>query len=400
MMRFAFTTAAALALASLALERSELIAQGDQHAYFNALVQRSDHWKSYSFRDPKQLEGPWVTYNPAADTDRHKQDAAKVVIPAFIAHTVLTAPVSSGNTTLLGDFKDASAYGVPRVAIRIDNEVMSVTSYLNSTSITVQRGAFGTVAAPHAGNAVVQLNINSLPHQVAVPLRTEDGHAYLFTWDGYWTDSYMNLTYSMAHKTFQFGSGGRNGHQIWFEPQTDYAPPKTTTCFDRATHVFGVDYRTYNSPNTTSPWTAGNGIEVGPGTTADQIGPKSGQFCAKPNTWVRWWIRINQKANDWDDLDAWVADETTGPVQVLRGLKLSVIPTGGLPNSIADFWLEFNTSTEAFLRPDSRDLVAYVRNFVALKDVGDVSNLLIRPVPGAAPTPGPAAPKNVRIFRQ
>src|SRR5689334_7354678 len=155
MMRFAFTTAAVLALASLAIDRSELIAQGDQHAYFNALVQRSDHWKSYSLRDPKQLEGPalggyavgnsekWVTYNPAADTDRHKQDAAKVVIPSFLPHTALTAPVSAGDTTLVGNFSDRSTYNLPKKAINIDNEVMAITGYLGATSITVQRGAFG-----------------------------------------------------------------------------------------------------------------------------------------------------------------------------------------------------------------------------------------------------------------
>jgi hypothetical protein len=341
----------------------------------------------------------FVTYNPAADTDRHKQDAAKVVIPSFLPHTTLTAPVSAGDTTLVGNFSDRSTYNLPKKAIKIDNEVMAVTSYVSATSITVQRGAFGTVAAPHAGNATVMINANSLGNQVRVPLRTEDGYAYLFTWDGYWTDSYMHLGY-MTHKAFQFGSGSRTGNAIWFEPQAGYGGGGNVTCYDPNKHIFAVYYRTYNNANTSSNWASTSGNEVGPGTVGELLGPTSGQFCAKPNTWVRWWVRINQKANDFDDLDAWVADETTGPVQILRGLKISVRPDGGLPNQIADFWLEFNTSTDDHLRADNRDLVTYVRNFVALKGVGDVSNLLIRPVPGAAPAPGPAAPKNVRIFRQ
>jgi hypothetical protein len=59
--------------------------------------------------------------------------------------------------------------------------------------------------------------------------------------------------------------------------------------------------------------------------------------------------------------------------------------------------LEFNTSTDTYLRLDERDLVSYVRNFVALRNVSNVASLLVRPVPGAAPLPGPAPPRNVRI---
>ncbi len=94
----AAVVAAAAFVPSMTRIASQLVfAQGDQHAYFNALVARGEHWRSYSLRDAAQLnyrnqgglidsnatEGLWVTYNPGADSDRHRQDAAKIVIPAF-----------------------------------------------------------------------------------------------------------------------------------------------------------------------------------------------------------------------------------------------------------------------------------------------------------------------------
>ena len=66
------------------------------HAYFDALVARADHWKSYSLRSAAQLARPidggyadsnsnplMVTFAPNEDDDPHAQDAAKVVIPPF-----------------------------------------------------------------------------------------------------------------------------------------------------------------------------------------------------------------------------------------------------------------------------------------------------------------------------
>src|SRR5688572_24362708 len=65
------------------------------HGYFDALVNRPEHWKSYSLRDQRQLQtrenGGYahcnacplaVTYDPTNDPDPRRQDAAKVVIPA------------------------------------------------------------------------------------------------------------------------------------------------------------------------------------------------------------------------------------------------------------------------------------------------------------------------------
>jgi hypothetical protein len=86
---------------------------------------------------------------------------------------------------------------------------------------------------------------------------------------------------------------------------------------------------------------------------------------------------------------------------VYNGVPVSVRNTNGVP-TIDEFWVEFNTST-AYLPPgrttDFRDLVAYVRNVVVLRDPpADVNPLLLRP--GATASlprpPGPAAPRNLR----
>jgi hypothetical protein len=54
-----------------------------------------------------------------------------------------------------------------------------------------------------------------------------------------------------------------------------------------------------------------------------------------------------------------------------------------LGERILTFWVEFNTSTgplQAGRLTNLRDLVAYMRNFAALRGVTDVAPLLQRPV--------------------
>ena len=67
--------------------------QSGPHDYYNMMASRSDCWRAYSLRDPKQLDIPnnggyahsnsrplVVTYDPANDPDPRRQDAAKIVI--------------------------------------------------------------------------------------------------------------------------------------------------------------------------------------------------------------------------------------------------------------------------------------------------------------------------------
>ncbi len=115
----------------------------------------------------------------------------------------------------------------------------------------------------------------------------------------------------------------------------------------------------------------------------------------------QYWVRIEQRVNDYDYFDLWVADEVQAPVQLYKHVPISVRPPDF---SIQSFWLEFNDSASvlpAGRTTDFRDLVAYVRNFAALRDPGDVTGLLQRPIPGLMPVPStaPAPPSNLRIIK-
>jgi hypothetical protein len=384
-------------------------AAGDEHAYFEALQRRADLWKAWSLRDPAQLisdslggfatgpvaEAKSITYSPEMDTDRRRQDAAKIVIPAFLETTVLTRSVSSTDTVLPVVIAPKGQLGSGRV-IKIDNELMRVTEWSSETTAFVQRAQFGTSAAPHNAGAVLVHATNSLKTQIRLPLGTEDGHSYFFTWDGYWTDSFMSAG-GFNHKAFQFTSGSRDGDAIFFEPNVAYGGDRQS-CFDPSRHVGALRVRAYNKVGGGANWSATDGTLLGPGATNNFPLSPHGDFCYAPNQWVRFFLHIRQRANDYDYVDMWAADETQEPVQVLVNIPISVRGDGRTPNSISKFWIEFNTSDDEYYRRDNRELVAYVRNFAALRDPGDIRSLLVRPTPGAKPVLGPAAPRNVRII--
>jgi hypothetical protein len=368
----------------------------DPHAYFDQLVRRSDHWKSYSFRDNAMLGNRrFVTYDPASDTDRHRQDAAKVVVEAFYERNPtprLAQPLSASATVLV--LEAATKGGFVRGAdIRIDKEVMTVVAWLPENSVTVTRGAFGTAPTTHAAGATIMHASNSLRSQVRVPLETEDGHDYFFVWARYWTDSFMGAG-KFNHKAFQFSSGGKDGDTIWLEPHVSYGAGGRC---DPGVHVGSFGVRPYNKGGGDPNWSKTNGDMLGP--TSNLRDSSRDSFCVEPNTWVRFFFHIKQRANDYDPLDVWVADERREPVHLIVNSPVSVRPSGLTPNSIAKFWIEFNSSEDDLLRVDGRNLVAYVRNFVALRDVKDPRALLVRPVAGVPPVAGPKAPTNLRILR-
>jgi hypothetical protein len=402
MKRLAYSTAVFLGFALVTLDRgpgslSGVAAAGaDEHGYFDSLVRRADVWKSYSLRDPAQLpvNDALASYRPDADTDRHRQDAAKFVIPAFFQTAVLTQGTSAAENTLTLNDARKALYPPGRV-IRIDREVMTAKYWISDTSVAVERGTYGSTPAAHAAGAPVMHSTNSLKSQVRLPLGTEDGHSYFFTWDAYWTDSYVGAG-GFNHKAFQFSSGGPSGDTIFFEPDVSFNDAKRP-CYDQSVHIAAVHVRSYNQLGGLLNWLLTDGNKLGPGVRATQPLDQSADFCLKPNQWVRFFVNVRQRANDYDYVDMWVADETQDPIQILSNVAISVRPTGKTPNSIQKFWIELNTSTDDYLRLDGRDLVTYVRNFVALRDSGDPRPMLIRPVPGAQAAPGPSAPRNVRI---
>lgn len=425
---FAVAVVTAALLIALPTAIPNLTAQSDPHAYFNSLVSSAAHWKSLSFRNPAQLDYPKnggyalsnsgplrVTYAPASDTNPEKQDAAKIVIPAFTAKGTLTIPMSA-TSTLITVSEDSSVWAQGR-AVRVDSEVMVVQRTRDTCglgtppakvvnpdgSITVQvcRGQFGTTATSHSVGAVASVSINSLENQVRFPLGTADGHTYLFTWDAYYTASYVG-TGLTNHKSFQFTTKD-SGNQ-WFEPNTRFSGSGYGSCpgFNPGVHVSSLVGRVYNGQATETNWLLTNGDNYHPMiTTHTPVTPWVGTKCLYPSRWTRWWVFVNQRANNWDEVSMWVADQVEGPVLIYDKLLVSVSPNSTTtPNQIINWWVEFNTSESEFTRGNMRDLVAYIRNFVALRDVGNPAPLLLRPLAGAAPpiVPTLQPPTGLRII--
>jgi hypothetical protein len=361
----------------------------EAHGYFDALCQLA--WKCYSLRDPKQLDYPknggyaagnssplYVTYDAT-------MDAAKVVIPPFApaSYTTLAAPLDATTPQVTMTAWAGSTFLVGRL-LRVDDEALLITAVdaLTKTA-TVQRGVVGTVAVSHAAGAGVFVNVNSLPNQVRVPLGTVPGSVYFATWEARWSDSYLKSGLT-NHKAFQFSLAPSAA--IWIEPQAHYGGGQGATAiagFDPSKHIAAVQVRAY--PNAISPTALPQGV-----TSTEPIRPMVGSFTIYPNRWTRFFVRIEHKAEGPSLLDYWVADAETAPVQILKQIPVT-IPAAGIDK----FWLEFNTSTDRFVRGDLRELVAYVRNIAVLRDPGDVTGLLQKPAgsttaqPSPAPTPAP-----------
>jgi hypothetical protein len=235
---------------------------------------------------------------------------------------------------------------------------------------------------------------------LAMPIGSSDGNTYLLTWDSYFTDSYVGIgKWDTGQKTFQV-TNAKNSKM--FEPKVKFAASGEPG-FNAATDVGIVTGRSYAAVNTgQKTWAETDGNTMGPGWTLGSGGaelePRAGTFVVKPNRWTRWWIRWQQKANDWDYFDMWVADENTDPVLVYSQVSLSV-NGGSTTHSVAQFWIAHGNSNEDYLRGGLFDLVAYHRNVVVLRNPSNVPGLLVRPLAGppAPPPPVPAAPTGLRI---
>lgn len=388
------------------------------HEYFERLVARRDFWKGLSFRPrpghdrdsvyyTNQLAKPedggyavsnreplWVTYAPEADRDPQKQDAARAVIPASRALTTLAAPLDAGDTIVeltaappspLSNRQDLKIGDEWLTVVRDRNPPYDERGKLVGNRVRVERGTRGTTATRHEAGASVRVANNNLLNQVRFPLGTSDGHTYLFTWDAYFTDSWVDSGID-NYKAFQFSSakqGGARGDAIWLEPQLNLnggGASNRASCFGGAA-LASSRIRMYNRPGGDAAWAETDGNRLGPGLTGQPLGPHAADACVSPGRWVRYWVWIRQDANDYDLLHYWIADERQDPVQVYDGMRVSVRTVGPTPNSILRWWVELNTSNTGLARGDERDFVTYIRNFAALVDPpADWSALRVKPV--------------------
>ena len=351
------------------------------NAFYDQLCARADRFKCYSLRDPQQLVPPaqggllysnslWNPWSYDAT-----MDAAKATVGEFagVPSNAITAPLDPASTT--ATFRGVPGDYAPQVSLRIDDEVIQLETYVDPrTKIAkIQRGTRGTKAAAHDAGARTFLSTNSVKNMVWLPLGTQDGNTYFFTWDSFWTDSYRYANSGNSYyKCWQFDAGG-----TWVEPRLRFdggerAGPQRSG-FDLPKHIAALDFRLYHpGPNVTA---------------AAPAAPMAGTFHAEPNRWLRHFVLIEQRANDYELLSVWAADETRGPVRLLDRLQVSLRPDGRSPNAIARFWLELDSSQDTILRRHvGLELVSFHRNFASLvnppeaKAGGDITALLQRPV--------------------
>jgi hypothetical protein len=187
-------------------------------------------------------------------------------------------------------------------------------------------------------------------------------------WDRGWLTGarYRKSDGSTSRMTgFKFLQVTRDQERIWYEPQQrfiGYEPESVGR--------FGV--RGYN---TVYPPTV-KGAKIGSWNYGgDNIGPMLADFSAKPDTWTRFYIDVDERASETDRayISLWVGDETRHPVLIL---KESAMWSGA--GNHGYFWIEWNTS-ENNPRVDV-PMNAWARNVVMLKDVSDPTKLFARPV--------------------
>lgn len=340
---------------------------GEGHAYFDALAARPECIASYSLRDQAQLSQyaqthskPFdVNYLYPNDPDPRKQDAAKVIIPTFVdvSDVHLSADVDAVTITIPTIGGSPSS---PRTALKIDDEVMVIVSG-SAGVLTVTRGQMGTTAASHTAGALILYGTNSVQNQVWLPFpgSSQDGHTYLTTWDAWFGSETKRASSGLINwKTFQFRRMG-NSPAIWFEVRTRFDQAPT------ANDVAQIDGRMYGA--------------MGPNIIrAEPLWPITGTIPVPAETWVRYWVLIDQRANDWELVTMWAASPVSAPTLIYDRIQMQLATLDGLWNGLHSFQLEFNTSTDA-LQPGRPPLVCYVRNVVMLRDVANVSAVLVKP---------------------
>jgi hypothetical protein len=366
----------------------------DAHEYFNTLVKDPDHWKSYSLRSHAQMvehrhsggRPMYVTYDPANDTYPRRQDAAKVTVPEFDPEVFgqLAQPLAAGDTRVVLTATNAqmTARLANRRSLRIGGEVVTIVrgpgEGITDQSVRVTRGQHGTSPQAHALGTSAYVSSNILINQLRLPIGTQDGSSYLFTWDAWYGPEFdFDNTGIGNYKTFLFGAP-----LYFFQVDTNF--------MDAPGSDIGLIGARGNRSGRT--WSEAYGPNV---VSETPVAPQSGSFNIRPGTWTRYWVHIEQNASGYDPLTMWIADEDRDAVKVFDRLQFNV------PGTIERFTLEFNTSANELLPRGT--LVAYVRNFVALRNPNDPTRILQRPGAGTPLPPidddRPGAPRNLRIVR-
>jgi hypothetical protein len=209
----------------------------------------------------------------------------------------------------------------------------------------------------------------SLRSTVRLPIGTTDGTSTLVIWDAWFGSEFRFSNTGIGnYKTFQFASPA---NRIWFELRTRFKQAESGRK-GRGGVIGGgggsdavgeLDVRAYGAKGTA----LGPNVERGGPLT-----PRAGVFTVRAETWTRYWVLLEQNANDWDPVSLWVADEDTDPVQIIDRRQLNI------KKSVEQFWIQYNTSTQSTKGLGAR--TSYVRNVVMLRNINDVRSVLQKPV--------------------
>jgi hypothetical protein len=260
-----------------------------------------------------------------------------------------------------------------------------------------------------AAKVVLPAREVSLRTTVRLPIGTSDGTSTLVTWDAWFGSEFGFANSGIGnYKTFQFASPAK---RIWFEVRTRFAlvetpksrravretkrqksaaaggPPSTAKGNTAAATPATEDPVRKGAPPGPNPGASGR-VDLGVvdvrayGERKQALGPnvqsgapllpRAGTFTLRAETWTRYWVLIEQRANDWDLVSLWVGDEDRDAVQIIDRRELNV------KRSVESFWLQYNTSSNA--RNGLGERVGYARNVAMLRNVTDVASLLQRPV--------------------
>ena len=150
-----------------------------------------------------------------------------------------------------------------------------MTKWLTDTTISgparnprVERGS-----AP--GRCILCAAPRTASSQIRLPLKTEDDHSYFFTWDAYWTDSFLGAG-NFNHKAFQFSSGSQDGDAIFLRARCLLPERPRCSCWSVRRAYRGVFRALVNKMGGLANWMLTDGAASDPTAQAQQpLGPTS-----------------------------------------------------------------------------------------------------------------------------
>lgn len=385
----------------------EVVAAGagpTTHAYFLNLSSRGDKLFAESLRDTvrvAQLIQPptpalSTKYDLEGDTYVDAQDGARLLLPpyGFIERgtTTIVAPgVDAVQTALpieryLSTITHSTDYKVNNPDVSVASETVfgfpSATFKSAGTIINVNRGVFGSTAAPMPAGTILYRGTTNVFNEIIIPMKFAAGNTLFIAWDSWWGKEWLRADVG-TYKAFQLRGvkGGTNtGGSLYLEPQIRFngnpgGGMTTPVGYDPDIHLGVVTLRSY-------------GGVVAPTTDGNPVMPLLNKFLMFPKRWTRMMMRVELGISPAPcTFDMWIGDTVQEPVQLYSGA------TVGSRTAIDEFRFELNSSTngtEVGRRTAFpvlgltayRSFYVYGRNVVVLLNppAADIPSFIVKPV--------------------